>query len=120
MRAGEHELTLESLAHDEVMRKIIRLNFWFHVEHPEFTSMLNDEKRQKTKNLRRHVTAQAMYLPLPVLTKGFLRRGGDSGLFRSSVDSMQLYISIAALSYFYCSNQNTLSVISGQDFSGRH
>ena len=32
---------------------------------------------------------------------------------------MQLYISIAALSYFYCSNQHTLSVIFGQDLGER-
>jgi hypothetical protein len=32
---------------------------------------------------------------------------------------MQLYISIAVLRYFHCSNQHTLSVIFGQDLGGR-
>ena len=119
MRAGERELKLENLAPDEGMRKLIRFNFWFHVEHPEFISMLNDENRQKAKNLRRSTTAQKMYSPLLALIEGLLRRGEDNGQFRSGVDPVQLYISIAALSYFYCSNLHKLSVIFGQDLGER-
>ena len=119
MRAGERELKLENLAPDDGMRKLIRFNFWFHVEHPEFISMLNDENRQKARNLRRSTKAQKMYSPLLALIEGLLRRGEETGLFRSGVDPVQLYISIAALSYFYCSNQHTLSVIFGQDLAGK-
>jgi len=119
MRAGERELKLEKLAPDEGMRQLIRFNFRFHVEHPEFIAMLNDENRQKGRNLRRSTKAQKMYSPLLALIEGLLRRGEEAGLFRGGVDPMQLYISIAALSYFYCSNQYTLSAIFGQDLGGR-
>ncbi len=119
MRAGERQLDLENLAPDEGMRKLIRFNFWFHVEHPEFISMLNDENRQKAKNLRRSTKTQKMYSHLLALIEGLLHRGEKAGLFRSGVDPMQLYISIAALSYFYCSNQHTLSVIFGHDLGAR-
>jgi len=119
MRAGERELKLENLAPDEGMRQLIRFNFRFHAGHPEFISMLNDENRQKGRNLRRSTKAQKMYSPLLAWIEGLLRRGQDTGLFRSGVDPMQLYISIAALSYFYCSNQHTLSVIFGQDLGGK-
>jgi TetR/AcrR family transcriptional regulator len=119
MRAGERELKLEKLAPDEGMRQLIRFNFWFHVKHPEFISMLNDENRQKGRNLRRSTKAQKMYSPLLALIEGLLHRGEEAGLFRGGVDPMQLYISIAALSYFYCSNQHTLSAIFGHDLGGR-
>lgn len=119
MRAGERELKLENLAPDEGMRQLIRFNFRFHVDHPEFISMLNDENRQKARNLRRSTKAQKMYSPLLGWIEGLLRRGQETGQFRSGVDPIQLYISIAALSYFYCSNQHTLSVIFGQDLGGR-
>src|ERR1700709_427143 len=91
MRAGERELNLENLAPDEGMRKLIRFNFWFHVEHPEFIRMLNDENRQEARNLRRSTTAQKMYSPLLALIEGLLRRGEEAGLFRSKVDPVQLY-----------------------------
>src|ERR1700712_1728312 len=70
MRAGERELNLENLAPDDGMRKLIRFNFWFHVEHPEFIRMLNDENRQEARNLRRSTTAQKMYSPLLALIEG--------------------------------------------------
>ena len=119
MRAGERELKLENVPPDQGMRQLIHFNFWFHVEHPEFISMLNDENRQKARNLRRSTKAQKMYSPLLAMIEGVLRRGQDAGIFRKGVDPVQLYISIAALSYFYCSNQHTLSVIFGQDLGSK-
>jgi hypothetical protein len=40
-----------------------------------------------------------------------LERGRKEGIFRGGVDPVQLYISIAALAYFYLSNNPTLSTI---------
>ena len=45
-------------------------------------------------------------------------RGGQ---FRRGVDAVQLYISIASLSYFYQSNRHTLSTVFARDlFSPRN
>jgi hypothetical protein len=44
-----------------------------------------------------------------------VQRGVQSGDFQVTVDPVQLYISIAALSFFYLSNSATLSVIFGRD-----
>jgi hypothetical protein len=44
-----------------------------------------------------------------------VRRGVASGDFVVAVDPVQLYISIAALCFFYLSNSATLSVIFGRD-----
>ena len=42
-------------------------------------------------------------------------RGRAEGTFRGGVDPLQLYVSIAGLSYFYLSNNHTLSAIFGRD-----
>ena len=44
-----------------------------------------------------------------------LERGRRDGSFRGGVDAVQLYVSIAGLSYFYLSNSHTLSAIFGRD-----
>jgi hypothetical protein len=44
-----------------------------------------------------------------------LTRGVESGDFVVAVDPVQLYISIAALCFFYLSNNATLSVFFGRD-----
>ena len=48
-----------------------------------------------------------------------LERGASSGLFRAGVDPVQLYISIAGLSYFYLGNNHTLSTIFDRDLMAR-
>ena len=47
-----------------------------------------------------------------------VERGADAGMFRRDVDPVQLYISIAALGFFYVSNMATLSVIFSRDLAG--
>ena len=44
-------------------------------------------------------------------TTTLLERGAKLGLFRAGVDPVQLYISIAGMSYFYLGNNHTLSTI---------
>jgi hypothetical protein len=52
-----------------------------------------------------------MHSPFVAMIKQVLERGARGGQFRRGVDPVQLYISIAALGYFYLSNRYTLSAI---------
>jgi hypothetical protein len=52
-----------------------------------------------------------MHSPLVQTLAGVLERGHKAGIFRAGVDPVQLYISIAGLSYFYLGNIHTLSTI---------
>ena len=56
-----------------------------------------------------------MHSPFVDLLAQILRRGAASGEFRANIDPVQLYISIASLSYFYLSNSATLGTIFGRD-----
>ena len=56
-----------------------------------------------------------MHSPFVEMIRTVVTRGVESGDFRVAVDPVQLYISIAALCFFYLSNSATLSVIFGRD-----
>jgi hypothetical protein len=56
-----------------------------------------------------------MHSPLVTVLSEILARGAREGVFRRGVDPVQLYISIAALGYFYLGNRHTLSTIFGRD-----
>jgi hypothetical protein len=56
-----------------------------------------------------------LHSPLVDTLRDILRRGERSGLFRTGIDPVQLYISIAAEGYFYLSNRYTLSSIFARD-----
>ncbi len=60
-----------------------------------------------------------MHSPFVEMIRTVVRRGVASGDFRVAVDPVQLYISIAALGFFYLSNSATLSVIFGRDLLGK-
>jgi hypothetical protein len=52
------------------------------------------------------------------MISGLLERGEHERVFRAGVDPVQLYVTIAALGFFYLSNRHTLSTIFGRDLSG--
>ena len=58
-----------------------------------------------------------MHSPLVSLVSRILKEGVEQGVFRKGVNPVQLYISIAGLSYFYFSNNPTLSAIFGRDLA---
>src|SRR5436853_1415248 len=56
-----------------------------------------------------------MHSPFVEMIRTVVRRGVERGDFLIAMDPVQLYISIAALSFFYLSNSATLGVIFGRD-----
>ena len=90
----------------EGIRRLIRFTWDYYLAHPEFLSLLNSENLHDARHLRRSRHVQAMNSPLIETLATVLARGRDAGLFRGGVDPLQLYISIAALSYFYLGNNH--------------
>lgn len=68
---------------------------------------------EKQSGLRKAVV---MTMPLIDQLGSILKLGEMQGTFRKGVDPVDLYISIAGISYFYFSNQHTLSSIFDRDF----
>ncbi len=55
-----------------------------------------------------------MYNPLLDTIRDLLLRGQQEGLFRESIDAVDLYISITSLTAHYVSNRYTFEAIFGQ------
>jgi hypothetical protein len=60
-----------------------------------------------------------MHSPFVAMIGQILERGRKARVFRDSVDAVQLYISIAALAYFYLANNHTLSAIFGRNLKAK-
>jgi AcrR family transcriptional regulator len=117
IRAHERTLDLEHRPPLDAMRELAVFTWSYFLENPHFLSMLNTENMHRAKFLGQSAQIKAMHSPLIELLAGILARGQAAGVMRTSVDPMQLYISIASLGYFYLSNVHTLSVIFGRDFA---
>ena len=118
-RREERALATDTLSPEEAMRALIRFNFRYHLDHPEFVTLVNNENLMGARKLKRSKLVPQLYSPLLETLTQVLRRGQKAKVFRGGVDPMQLYISIAALGYFYCSNIRTLSVIFASDLASR-
>jgi AcrR family transcriptional regulator len=115
IRAEERGLDLEHLDPPEAIRTLIDFTWNYFLRNPEFLALLNTENLARAKHLKRSTKVKSMHSPFVEMIRAVVRRGVDSGDFVVEVDPVQLYISIASLSFFYLSNSATLSVIFGRD-----
>lgn len=116
IRAAEQQLHLTDLPPAEALRKLTEFTWNYYLAHPEFLTLLNSENLHRGRHLQGSASrAQALNSPLIKTLGEILERGRSSGVFRGGIDPLQLYISIAGLSYFYLSNNHTLSAIFNRD-----
>ncbi|MGP1678253.1 MAG: TetR/AcrR family transcriptional regulator [Burkholderiales bacterium] len=115
IRDAEQSLKLTDLDPAAGMRRLVRFTWEYYLAHPEFITLLNSENLHRARLLKKSKDIQAMHSPLVAMLQDLLARGQRAGVFRHGVDPVQLYISIAALGYFYLSNNHTLSTIFGRD-----
>jgi AcrR family transcriptional regulator len=121
IRNAERTLHLADLDPEEGVRRLVAFTWEYYLAHPEFLTLLNSENLHKARHLRRSRQVPAMHSPFVAMLREVLLRGVRAGRFRKGVDPVQLYISIAALGYFYLSNRHTLSTIFRRPlFAPRH
>ena len=119
IRGEERTLALEHLDPPEAIRTLIDFTWNYFLRNPEFLALLNTENLTRAKHLKRSTRVKSMHSPFVEMIRTVVRRGVAGGDFQASVDPVQLYISIAALSFFYLSNSATLGVIFGRDLLNR-
>ncbi len=117
IRAAEADLKLADRDPEEAMRQLTAFTWDYFLEHPEFLSLLNTENLMRGKYVRASKRIIALHSPMIALIRDTLDEGVKAGKFRPNVDPVELYISIAALGFFYLSNRWTLSAIFRRDLA---
>lgn len=119
IRAAELDLHLTDRDPVDGMRELVLFTWRYFLAHPEFLSLLGTENLHKAAYLRRSKRIRELHSPLVGMISALLERGETAHVFRAGVDPVQLYVTIAALGFFYLSNVHTLSTIFGRDLSAR-
>src|SRR5436309_2418163 len=81
--------------------------------HPELISLINSENLHRARHLKSSKKVRQLHSPFVKLIADILARGVVNGVFRPGLDPVEVYITIAAVGYFYLSNNWTLSAIFG-------
>ena len=119
IRESEKALHLDEVDPPEAIRRLVAFTWAYYLQHPEFLSLLNSENMHQAEHLKRSTRVRRMHSPFVAMLRDILARGARDGLFRQGVDAVQLYISIAALAYFYLGNNHTLSAIFGRNLMAK-
>jgi AcrR family transcriptional regulator len=115
MRQAERELNLIDLDPLDAIRKLVEFKFDYLLEHPTIIRLLAGENMHNAKFLRRSRRLRDMHNSLANVLQAVLAAGQKKGLVKSGIDPVQLYISLAAVSYFFFSNAATLSTAFGRE-----
>lgn len=119
IREKEQKLSLGALEPMEAMAQLVGFSFDYLAEHPEFIALLTDENRNQGSHILASERLQKMHSPFIEMLEATLKRGVAAGVFRSDFDAINLYISVAGISYFFFSNNHTLSAIFGKPLGSR-
>jgi TetR/AcrR family transcriptional regulator len=111
------DLRLPELPPIEGLRKLACDTFDALAEMPEIVSLLNTENLLKAVHIHKSKRIRPIYDPLLREIGALLRRGEAAGVFRSGIEPIQLYVTMAALGYHYIANRYTYSAIFGFDLA---
>ncbi|WP_336056001.1 TetR/AcrR family transcriptional regulator [Nitratireductor sp. CH_MIT9313-5] len=117
IREGERALELDQYEPVEAVERLVRFTLRHFRQCPWFIAILTNENLLQARYLRTLPEMHGLHSPLVDQLRKLVQRGARTRVFRDDVDPVQLYISIAALGYFYFSNNATLSVIFEKDLA---
>jgi AcrR family transcriptional regulator len=117
IRKGERALSLDQYDPAQAMDRLVRFTFRHFLANPWFTRLLGTENIENARFLKTLPDIKSLHSPLVGQIEAIITRGNEAGIFRRDVDPVQLYISVAALGFFYVSNTATLSVIFERDLT---
>jgi len=111
IREREAALDLRAFPPEEAMRRLIEFSFGHLSENRDFVRLLADENTHGGRHLNNSSTLRNTNTPIIDLIGETLDRGVRDGVFRTGLDPLHIYLSIAGMSFFFFANIHTLSRI---------
>lgn len=115
IRSLERGLKLADQPPLQAMQALIAFSFDYLARHPDFIGLLNHENALGAPHVRASRAIRKTNSPLIELIAQTLARGVREKVFRRGIDPIELYVSVAGMSYFFFSNRSTLSSIFGRN-----
>ncbi|MDE1992189.1 MAG: TetR family transcriptional regulator [Rhizobiaceae bacterium] len=117
IRSAEKSLDLARRDPEDGMRELALFTWNHFLKHPEFLSLLVTENLHEARYLQRSDKISVMHSHFIGELASVLRRGEAVGIFRAAIDPVSVYLTIAALGFFYLSNRHTLSTIFSRELT---
>ena len=99
------------------LRALVGASFDFHAAHPAFIRMVMSENINQGEYIRKIPELRAINRSAITSLDRICRRGIAQGVFRADIDTVDLHMSISALSFYNVSNRHTFSYIFDRDLA---
>lgn len=115
MIEAEQQLQLDPEDPVASLKVISQFPWRYYLANPELIILLGTENLHKAKHLTKSGGASQFFSPAIAVLDGVIQSGVKKGLFRADIDTVEIYMAIMALGYFYVSNRYTLSAFLGKN-----
>jgi AcrR family transcriptional regulator len=115
LRSQELKLDFEHVSPMDGMMQLFDFTYEHFGNHPELIHILSGENLLRARFLKRSSKTPVVASPLIAMMRELLKQGEKTGVFRSGIDPLQLYVTMVGFAYFHRSNAHTLSVIFKSD-----
>jgi AcrR family transcriptional regulator len=112
---AESALALDPARPVEALGQLIEFTWRYYLAHPEFVALLSNENLMRGAHITKSVKVKLLSRPVIEILGTMLAEGERQGVFRRGLDVKKVYLTLAALGYFYLSNRFTLSSFLGTD-----
>ncbi len=112
---AESALAIDPSQPLEALDTLIEFTWHYYLEHPEFVALLSNENLMRGLHITKSVKVMQLSRPVLGILETILAEGARQKVFRRDLDVAQVYLTLAALGYFYLSNRFTLSSFLGFD-----
>jgi len=111
IRDAEAELDLDHLPPVEAVRRIVEFTYTYYLAHEGFVHLVVAENQAKGRHLRKSKVMRTLNRPIIDRLARVIERGQAAGVFRASIDPVEIHKAIAALGMFNVTNQFTFGAI---------
>lgn len=110
---AESQLALDVAQPVQALRTLIAFTWHYYLAHPEFVALLSNENLQRGRHITKSLRVKQLSRPVLDILARILAEGQRQKLFAKDLEVKKVYLSLAALGYFYLSNRYTLSSFLG-------
>jgi AcrR family transcriptional regulator len=119
LREAEGDLRLDERPPLDALRELISFTFDYHIANPDRVRLVMVENIHKGRHLSAMPFLKELNATVIAAMKRICERGQASGVIRKDADPLEIYLSIAAVSFFNVSNRYTVSAIFKYDMASK-
>jgi AcrR family transcriptional regulator len=117
LRDAEAQLDVDDLDPVDAIRRLAEMTLDYHEAHPDFIRLVAIENIHRAEYIAKSEILRGKKSPVVAATARTLDRGYRAGVFRRTVDPVDLHMMISAFCFFRVANRYTFRIAFGGDMA---